>query len=205
MTESANAESSEASGPDIVGMVMIGVPLGYVADPETREKRGMLRYAREFVLVDPDAYEVLFRATGPVRRSTLTNYASGRGVEEPESVVERCLQEGLLREINFRSDVDHDWTDVRLHTIGMGMGPDAEGRWRISVPGRNDPAQVHTVLLEEQFDYLLWAGSDGRSLEEVVTAVAEDLRLPRGPVRKIVPGAAFKLLRERAAHLDHVP
>lgn len=112
-----------------------------------------------------------------------------------------CLSQGVLRDIDFRSDAQYDWSDLRLQPIGVGRGPDAEGWWHIDVPSIFDLSRVEKVLVE-QLDYFLWAASNGRSLPDVVSAVARDLKLPQDHVWRIVPGAVFKLVSKRAANLD---
>ena len=204
MTESADVESSEASETDLVLIAMIGVPLGFVTDPETKERRGLLRFADEFLLAEVEPYRVWFEATLPMRRAGLLNAASERGIGDPDSAIDEGLRRGVLREIDFRSDAQYDWSELRLQPIGVGRGPDAEGRWHIDVPSIVDLARVDRVLVG-QFDYFLWAASNGRSLPDVVSAIARDLKLPQDHVWKIVPGGVLKLVSKRAANLDRVP
>lgn len=204
MTESAEAESSGEPESDLSAIVMVGVPLGFVTDPETRERRGLIRFADEFLLVEVDPYKAWFGATLPMPWAALSDAASRRGVADPEGAIHEGLRQGVLREIDFRSGAPYDWSELRLQPIGVGRGPDAEGWWHIDVPSIYDLSRVDQVLVD-QFHYFLWAASNGRPLPDVVSAVCRDLRLSESHVWMIVPAAVHKLVSKRAANLDRVP
>lgn len=152
-------------------LVTIGIPLGGMLDPETREKKGLLRHGRELLSVDTDAYQVLLRGTNAALRAELVEWATAyRHIPQPDAVVQRCLEAGLLRELSFGSGPSSEWRELRLQPAGVGMGADPDDRCEVEVPGR-DNAKLNRLA------YMIWAASDGRSVQEVVDGLTADIGL----------------------------
>jgi hypothetical protein len=78
------------------------------------------------------------------------------------------------------------------------MGPIDGDRWRIEVP-RRDPAEV------DNFTYMVWAASDGRSLREVSDFLNDEFRNTRETTIMVIPLSVYRLLDQGAAFLDRTP
>jgi hypothetical protein len=193
-----NSDSTTTSETRLRVLVTIGVPLGILVDSATREKQGLLRHGRELLKVDHDAYQILYRAAWTAGRQALVKWATERHATDWEAVIARCMESGLLREIDFRADRSDQWSGLRLATVGLGVGPDANDRWHINLPDR-DPAEV------DRFSYLLWAASDGGSLHDVADMLADEFRDSRDLGNAVIPLCVLKLLTQGAAFLDRVP
>jgi hypothetical protein len=165
-------EEQEMAADDLVRLVTIGVPMGTIIHPQTGEKGGMLRHGRKLLTLDADAYKVLFFASGPMSRADLIENARNHGVGNPSSVIQECGEAGLLREIDFSARMPDDrWRDVRLVPMGMGLGIDENNVGRIAVPGAKETKKEEV----DRFAYSVWAASDGRSVQEVVDALAAEV------------------------------
>jgi hypothetical protein len=219
-----------AADVDLVRLVTIGVPLGTAINPDTKAKEGMLRQGRELLTFDSDAYKVLYLAGGPAIRAEVIEDAAKFEVADPESVIERCMEAGLLREIDFHARTPDDrWRDLRLVPVGLGLGIDENNVCRIDAPSRG------TVEVE-RFAYSLWSASDGRSIQDVVDSLAESVgparlalsayyevagsvqelddmaqvlvakpELAAGYAGQAIPGSVMALMLRGAAYLDRVP
>jgi hypothetical protein len=181
-------------------LVTIGVPLGIMPNVEMGKPVGLLRHGRDLLELDVDTYKVLFRARETVLRSNLVRWAtSHQHIADPEAIIDRCLADGTLRDIDFRSDQSlHHWPELRLQAVGMGLGPNAEGHWRIEVPQRG-------VITIDPGSYFLWAASDGRSVREVSDTLADEVGDRRDAAAVVLAVMVLRLVSDGAAFLDKVP
>lgn len=210
-------------------LVTIGIPLGLALDPEKHERVAMLRHGRELLNLDVDAYQILLRGGPGASRDKLAEWGRGRNVPEVGSVIDRCVDAGLLREVDFSTrGASEQWRKLRIHPVGVGMGVDADDRCRIDVP-RRESANV------ERFAYSVWAASDGRSIQDVVDSLLVSVGANRFALSAVwpnstqdnmatfaeaavgdpavapvltahaLPGAVFDLVNQGAAYLDVVP
>lgn len=181
-------------------LVTIGVPLGIMPNAETGEPIGLLRHGRDLLKLDADTYTVLLGARDTALRSQLVEWAiSHQSIADPEAIINRCLADGTLRDIDFRAHESiHHWPELRLHPLGMGIGPNAEGRWRIEVPTRGE-------IVVDPGSYFFWAASDGRSVREVSDVLADELGNPREGSAVVLGLMVLTLVSDGAAFLDKVP
>jgi hypothetical protein len=191
---------TEAEKEHTLRLVTIGVPLGIGPDLQHgNEKRGMLRHGSELLNMDLDAYRLLNSTTISAPRQWLIDwYKSDGRLADPANVIDRCLEAGLLMEIDFGGQPVELWPRLRLQQAGRGRGPDANDQCSIHLPDRK-PAQVDRVT------YSVWAASDGRSLQAVADALAESVVIPREAIIAMLPLSVFRLLSQGAAFLDKVP
>ena len=154
---------------------------------------------QDLLNMDLDAYRLLSTAitTGP-RQKLIDWFTSNGHLADPARVIDRCLEAGLLMEIDFGGQPVELWRRLRLQTNGKGWGPDANDQCSIHVPDRK-PAQVDRVT------YSVWGASDGRSLQAVADALAESVVIPREAITAMLPLSVFRLLSQQAAFLDKVP
>lgn len=192
------SEGAAATGNVFRALVTIGVPLGVIVDPETREQLGLMRHGRELLRFDTDAYQVLVRATSTVSREHLIEWAAEGGVHGPDAVIGRCLEDGLLRDLAFDPRQPDQWSRLRLQALGLGMGPDSDGRWNIDLP-RRETAQVDRIT------YLLWAASDGRSIGAVAEMLVKENVASKSDIALILPLCIVRILTQGAAFLDLAP
>jgi hypothetical protein len=153
--------------------VAVGVPLGRWLGPADDGRAGaLIRRGDQFTVIDLDSLKVFLAALTPSRWAELVGAATESG------------------------------QDLRLQTLGVGLGNDKDGEPDTFVIGDH---HLTPLLTCDGLTYTIWAASDGRSLGAVCRELARGYSIPPDTVLRHALQMLPEILAARVAFLDAVP